>query len=282
MVTALLSLVLFSQADPAPLPLENVVFHEAGGQELQMDIWVPEAEGPHPAVVVLHGGAWVAGKRQDMNELAEALADEGFVAATASYRLAPANKWPSMLEDSQAAVRYLRENAELYGIDDEAVGALGASAGGHLALLLGSRENVQDGVSSKVGAVVNIFGPTDLSVDYDVNLKRFMATAVAGVPLEQAGDIITDMSPLNFIDGNMAPVFTIHGSEDQVVPVKQAQRLTEALRDAEVPYRTLIIENMGHEIDPEREDVVKALEDSIAFLRKHLAEGELSELDSAS
>ncbi|MFW5697424.1 MAG: alpha/beta hydrolase family protein, partial [Fimbriimonadaceae bacterium] len=161
------------------------------------------------------------------------------------------------------------------------VGALGASAGGHLALLLGSRENVQDGVSSKVGAVVNIFGPTDLSVDYDTNLKQFMATAIAGKPLAEAGDIIADMSPINFISGNTAPVFTIHGTEDQVVPVMQAQRLSEALRDAQVPYRTVVIENMGHEIDPEREDVVKALEDSIAFLRKHLAESEFSELDSA-
>lgn len=121
----------------------DVVYSLPGGERLQMDIYHPQtlSSEPKPAVLVIHGGAWVSGKRQDMATMCEALAQEGFLAATVSYRLAPKHKWPTMVEDVRTAVRYLRSRAAELKIDPNRLGAAGASAGGHLALLLGASDS---------------------------------------------------------------------------------------------------------------------------------------------
>ena len=114
----------------------DVVYAKAGTVELKADVYAPAnpTSTKQPWVVVIHGGSWMMGQRQDMAQFAEALALQGVVGITISYRLAPANKWPAMLEDSQGAVRYFKQNAGKYGLDPERVGAAGASAGGHLAM----------------------------------------------------------------------------------------------------------------------------------------------------
>src|SRR5215207_90919 len=125
----------------------DVVYGEADGQELLLDISRPPArETPRAAVLLFHGGAWMVGTagRESMAQPATALAEDGYVAFNVEYRLTgdPASEhlWPAQLDDAQRAVRWVRANADRYGVDPERVGAYGHSAGGHLASLLGVRE----------------------------------------------------------------------------------------------------------------------------------------------
>src|SRR5271154_705244 len=160
---------------------ETVVF-ETGieyanpdGQHLQLDMARPKTgDGPFPAVLCIHGGGFRAGSRQGYDALCVKLAEQGYVAVTASYRLAPKYQFPAAVHDVKAAIRWLRANAGKYKIDPEHIGVTGDSAGGHLAQLLGVTGDVKsfEGTganldqSSRVACVVNFFGPNDLTKSY--------------------------------------------------------------------------------------------------------------------
>ncbi|MBL1151445.1 MAG: alpha/beta hydrolase [Armatimonadetes bacterium] len=268
----------------------DVVYSQPGGERLQMDIYHPQtlSSEPKPAVLVIHGGAWVSGKRQDMATMCEALAKEGFLAATVSYRLAPKHKWPTMVEDVRTAVRYLRSRAAELKIDPNRLGAAGASAGGHLALLLGASDSpTRDlaeykGFSSQVQAVFNLFGPTDLGNDYPQSLDLMFAV-VLGKPKNEATEIVKNASPVTHIGKKSAPVFTLHGKADPLVPVKQAERLDAALKAKGVEHQMRLIDGMKHEVDMTNPAVSSALTEALNWLKKKLSpESGAAQLQSVS
>ncbi len=158
---------------PAAIEVERgLVYGKGNGTELRLDLAHPgNGSGPFPALVCLHGGGWKQGNRADLEKTIEALAGHGYVAVTVSYRLSPQAKFPAQIEDCKAAVRWLRANAAKYHINPDRIGALGFSAGAHLACLLGTTDP-RDGLegaggnaaqSSRVQAVVSFFGPTDFT-----------------------------------------------------------------------------------------------------------------------
>lgn len=262
----------------APPAIErDVVYARVGEDTLMMDVFRPgEGTGrPVPAVVVIHGGAWISGKRQDMDALAQMLANQGVLAATVSYRLAPKHKWPAMLDDVQTAVRFLRKESKRFNIDPAKMGAAGASAGGHLSLLLGYRDTrdpkpaLHPGPSSKVQAVLNLFGPTDMSRDFGAMYDPLYMTLL-GKPRKDAAVEIRDASPVTFIDAKSAPTFTFHGDKDVVVPVAQARWLDEKLAAAKVERETVIVEGIGHEVPMDKPAVAAALKRGVQFLLRHL------------
>ena len=140
-------------AEPTIKLEKGIQYATAGGEKLQLDIAIPPGEGPFPCVVCLHGGAWMGGSRRDLSgngkdksgkptpSWIEVIAEHGYVTASVSYRLAPKCKFPAMIEDARAAVRFLRANAKTYRADPDKFAAFGFSAGGHLALLLGLAPN---------------------------------------------------------------------------------------------------------------------------------------------
>ena len=153
---------------------ENLQYGQAGGVALVMDLAMPDPvpQNPVPAIVFIHGGGWGGGDRQSMSNWIRLLAREGFVTATIEYRLASATApFPAQLQDCKAAVRFLRSNAAKYQIDPQRIGAMGCSAGGHLASMLGLTDGIAefegDGgwnqVSSRVQAVCDCFGPSDFT-----------------------------------------------------------------------------------------------------------------------
>lgn len=242
----------------APLTSDlGVVYSNAGGESLQMDIHRPaEAEGPLPCVVVIHGGAWMSGQRQDMDALAKTFAQKGLVSANISYRLAKApnfHRWPAMLDDAQTAVRFLRANAAKYRIDADRIGAAGASAGGHLAIFLGCRDTRDpepkeySRISSRVSAVLDLFGPTDMTQDYPRNVAiDYLYATVLGKPRDQAEAEIRDASPLFFLDKKSAPVFIVQGLADPLVNPHQSQMLESRLKELGVGVEARYVEGMGH------------------------------------
>src|SRR2546423_8837559 len=170
---------------PKPFVPETVVcepdveYANPDGQHLQLDLARPKTgTGPFPAIICIHGGGFRAGTRQGYDGLCLKLAEQGYVAATVSYRLAPKYPFPAAVHDTKAAVRWLRANAAKYQIDPERIGVTGGSAGGHLAQFLGVTaggtefEGDQNpGVSSSVACVVNFYGPSDFPKSYGKNVE---------------------------------------------------------------------------------------------------------------
>ncbi len=168
-------LLLCAAACAGEITTQNdVEYGVAGGKRLLLDVIRPVGDGAaRPAVIMVHGGGWIGGDKRDMRPFAEPVAREGLVVFNINYRPAFGREiiWPAPLDEVQRAVRWVRKNAATYGVDPARIGAMGASAGGHLVAMLGlveTRDNSDAslaGFSSRVKCVVDIFGPTDLADD---------------------------------------------------------------------------------------------------------------------
>ena len=245
----------------------DIVYAEHDGVPLRLDLFVPNEPAPKegfPAVVALHGGAWCTGSKQDMSWVGYSLAKEGMVVACVGYRLAPQFRYPAQLKDCQAAVRWLRENAskrmqgagcevQRWDVNPEHITALGVSSGGHLALLLGLRDEVIGGVSTKVKKVVAIFPPTDLTAPYyresAKNPPPLMPNYLLnflGSTYEENPTLWQDASPIYHVNPEAAPCFIIQGTKDSLVPADQAIRFAEAMRRVGAKVTLVLIEGLGH------------------------------------
>lgn len=250
----------------------------------ELDLYLPKDDGKslRPAVVVIHGGGWKGGDKRALSYLAEAFARRGYVAAAINYRLAPKWNYPAHLDDCQRAVRWLRKNAKEFRVDPERFGAAGASAGGHLALLLGTRGVRDDsdpelkGISSKVQCVLSIFGPTDFTDEYYVQAKNPVAARdianFVGKTYDEAPEIWKEASSFHHVSPDDAPTFIIHGDQDRLVPLDQSVKFAEALREVGVEVQLVVIKGMGHgaRTPEQREEFMKAVDQALEFFDKHL------------
>jgi len=253
-------LSLSSRAAELTVP-DNVTFERdveyasAGGAKLQLNLARPkDVKGPLPAVLCIHGGGFRAGSREGYNKLCLTLAQRGFVAATISYRLAPAHQFPAAVHDTKAAVRWLRANAARLGIDPTRIGVTGGSAGGHLAQFLGVTAGVKEfegadnpGFSSAVTCVVNVYGPSDFTKSYGKSVDAHVV-----LPMWLGGDVDSarakhiQSSPLNWVTPSAAPTLIIHGTEDKYVAYEQALWMRDRLTACGVPVELLTLEGAGH------------------------------------
>lgn len=236
---------------------EDIVYRTVGDQELKLDLVEPtEGEGPFPALVVIHGGGWRGGNKRDgyVRAVMIGAARRGYVAIAPQYRFCPKEKFPAQVHDVKAAVRWLRTHAEEHKVDAQHIGAVGASAGGHLSLMLGltgpddglEGDVPSDAPSSKVQAVVNYFGPTDLAAsDIPEVSKPLVRDFLGGSPLEKF-DAARKASPLTYVTPDDPPVLTFQGTRDPLVPYNQALRLAEAQTEAGVPGRVELFVGAGH------------------------------------
>ncbi len=233
-----------------------VTREDANGKvELKFNIARPAGEERNrPCIVAIHGGAWRAGDRSQLDALVQGLAKEGFVAATVSYRFCPQHRFPAQVEDCAAAVRFLRKHAEEYGIDPDRIGAIGFSAGAHLSMMLGVLD-CGDGMgicgedpkdTGKVQAVVSFFGPTMLGAsDIPVQSKGLVADFVGPEP-EGAAERWKAASPVTYVTPGDAPILMFQGSKDPLVPVTQPSHMIEAMTKAGVAGREEIIAGAQH------------------------------------
>jgi acetyl esterase/lipase len=269
---------------PSPLAAQitlqtAITYAEPGGTSLKLDMAVPkEHNGPSPAVVALYGGGWISGSRTGMRSLIEHLATQGYVAVAPSYRLAPEHPFPAAVADVRECVRWLRRHANEYHIDPDRIGAVGFSAGGHLACMLGvtsaednfgSDDIAKDGVSPRVQAVVNFFGPGDLASDEwsDLAVRKYLIPFLGGTA-EERPEAYRKASPVTYISPDDPPILTFQGDQDRTVPLSFAVALHKKLQQAGVQNELVIVEGEGHGWgEPHRS---RTLQQSIRFFDKHL------------
>lgn len=236
----------------------DVVFAETETGALRADMYLPRVEGPRPAVVVVHGGAWMGGNRRQLAWLARVLAEQGFVAMAINYRLAPAHPFPAQLEDCQAAVKWLKQNAETYHVDEDRVAAWGYSAGGHLAALLAV-------ASPGLKAVIAGGAPYDFrSITSDNRMLCFWLGATRG----ENPQIYDAASPACFVAKGVPAFFMYHGRYDRIVPPIQAIQMAQLLQSAGATAEIFWTET-GH-VGTLFEDA--PVEKAVAFLKEHLGE----------
>jgi acetyl esterase/lipase/lysophospholipase L1-like esterase len=258
----------------------DVVYGEVAGEKLLLDVYRPAeqaADKKYPAVLLIHGGGWQGGNRQSpsMSALGRALADAGFVAFSVEYRLVKkgadgeswVNQYPVPIEDCRRAVRWVRAHAADYGVDATKLGAAGDSAGGHLVAMLGTSDMAGE-PSSRVQAVVDIFGPADLTGDYSqkqvgqVNVQQLVDAFLPTLEAKR------EASPLMHIDDKTAAFLIFHGDQDPLVEVQQSRNFDAALKKAGRRSEYVEFPGAGHGFAGKDWETLVAK--SIAFFNREL------------
>ena len=216
---------------PQPAADHRDLAYTSVPRRLALDLYTPAGTPPFPVVVWIHGGSWVSGVRDIFpGHPALRLRDRGYAVATIDYRLVPEGFFPAQSHDCKAALRWLRGNADRYGLDRNRIAAWGASAGGHLAALLGTGGGLaaledlsqgHPGESSRVQAVVDWFGPADYRLA-DAQ-QQLTAALLLGCPIALCPDKAALASPVSHVDGADPPFLIQHGTADRVVPIDHSE-----------------------------------------------------------
>ena len=247
-----------AQAQPAAVKVIKDVSYGPHARNV-MDLYLPqEKEGapPRPLILCIHGGGWAGGDKRVYAWMGEAFARKGFAAASITYRFAPAATAPAQMDDVQRAVRWLRKNAKTYVIDPERFGAIGGSAGGHLAAYLGltdTRDNSDADLakySSRVQCVVDCYGPVDL-VGMMKSASAPIVQGFVGKPLGGNEELYRRASPVTYVAKGAPPFLIVHGTNDVgnrrgQVPIEQSIDFHEKLRQAGADSTFLKLEGAGH------------------------------------
>jgi acetyl esterase/lipase len=236
---------------------------------LHLDLYLPPGDGPFPVIVWVHGGAWLAGSKQlrpDSEQRRQV--GRGYALASVEYRLSSEAQFPAQIHDCKAAVRWLRGHASQFHLDAQHVGVWGASAGGHLAALLGTSGDVASlddramgygEQSSRVQAVVDWYGPTDFAkMDTQLATLGYGPTQLThsrpdspesrlvGCEIARCPEAAAAADPIAYVSRDDPPFCIQHGSADGTVPFGQSTLLYEALRSAGVSARLDLFGDTGH------------------------------------
>ncbi len=225
---------------PPAKPIEGITYTPPEwAQSLQADLYLPQKSGPHPVVLMVHGGGWANRSRNDMDDISEKLARHGFAVLNVDYRFAPRYIYPAQLHDLQQALRWLDENGARYNLDISRVNTWGFSSGAHLAALVAA---VEARTGPTVRAVVAGGIPSDLRKYRDSPLvERFMGGRRDDMPQRYA-----EASPVYHVSADDPPVFLYHGELDMLVTDDQAIDYHAALRSAGVDSELYLHRWLGH------------------------------------
>lgn len=238
----------------------DMPYAQASGRELLLDLYLHDRSDPAPVILWIPGGGWL-----NSSKVFDAawLRQRGFAVAAMEYRLSTQAIAPANMHDCKAAVRWLRAKAGAYNLAADRIGAFGASAGGHLAALLGTSAGVaelegQGGnpqQSSHVQAFCDFCGPTDLTriaqpairqqcpVLYDVT-RQYL-----GGPVEERTDLARLVSPLTYVTSRCPPALIVHGKLDPLVPVEESLVFYNALQRAGVDASLVVLPQAIHSWD---------------------------------
>ena len=230
-----------------------MVFGTGGGRDLHCDVFIPPQPGSgRTAILLVHGGAWLQGDRSQLRGYGILLARLGFVCVCSEYRLTGEAQWPAQIHDVKAALRWLRANADHYGVDPTRIAVSGNSAGGHLALMLAGLptgelegDGGNPGVPTDVAAVVAIYPPTQLRVTHRNDPVGLLLGGKVATDIEDAA------SPITYVHPGYPPTMLVHGNADELVPVEASFEMYRALNAAGAPVELHVYDGVIHAFDNE-------------------------------
>lgn len=225
----------------------DVVYTTVNNWDGKMDIYLPpKEERTTPIVINIHGGGWNKGNKESQTGFASFF-KKGYAVANISYRLVDKGTAPAAIEDVRCALIYILKNAEELNINPDKIVIMGGSAGGHLALMGGLVENNSFNTNCKydkpvkVAAIIDKYGPTNL-----VSVAKWPSASNWLGNKRDNEEFVKSVSPLFHVTKNSPPVFIVHGTADNVVPINQSEQLYEKLNLEGVKNKFIIIENGGH------------------------------------
>jgi acetyl esterase/lipase len=237
--------------------LRNIAYVSNGGERQKLDLYLPATGTNLPLIVWIHGGGWASGDKESPPGLG--FVGHGFALASVDYRLSQDAIFPAQLTDCKAAIRWLRAHAAEQGINPDRIGVWGASAGGHLVALLGTTGGVKEfdtgdnlGVSSRVQAVCDWFGPTDFTqmTNYPSAIMHGAADSpeakLLGGAIGENPEKAQRANPIHYVTKDAPPFLIMHGEKDPLVPPNQSQLLADALQKAGGPVTFHIVPGAGH------------------------------------
>jgi len=235
---------------------KDIEYGKVGDRALLLDLYMPEKiDKPAPGLIFIHGGGWKSGNKNDYRYYAMRYAKRGFVVASISYRFSQEALFPGCVQDAKCAVRWMRANAKKYNVDPNRLAAAGGSAGGYLSMMIGYSSDVPEfegdggypGVSSRVQAVVNLYGPCDLfcqeARDVDV-VKEFL-----GKSYDEDPELYKKASPITHITKDDPPTLILQGTIDDIVPAWQSDQLAAKLKETGVIVDYQKFEGWPHTMD---------------------------------
>ena len=228
---------------------QDLTYGVAGGEELKLDLVVPEGEGPFPVCILVHGGGFERGdKQQQPKHWFQPLREAGYAWVTINYRLAPAHQYPASVEDLKTAIRWVKTHATAHRIDPNRIVLIGESAGAYLTSIVGARNEAE----TRVAAVVSFYGPSDLIVRFDAtkdNPSQSFANyfgVTEDTPAARA--LLVDASPVTHVRPGLPPFLLLHGDEDARVPYEQSVIFYERLKAQDLPVKFVTVKGGGHGI----------------------------------
>ncbi len=257
------------QAVTAPETTKDVVYLQASGQDLRLDVYRNTAfSGPRPVLVYIHGGAWWKGEKPAGWGGFRAYLAAGFSVVAVEYRLTDVARAPAAVQDVRCALSWVKTNAKTYGFDAKKVVPYGTSAGGHLALMAGMLPKKNDidlpacRDQPKVAAILDFYGPYHLRPDLPGAFKSPSTARWIGDGPET---LWTSMSPAAYVRKDQPPVFIVHGDADPVVPYEASTSLKADLDKAGALNRFHPVAGGAHGKFP-KADQVKVEQDALQFL----------------
>jgi len=260
----------------------------APDREEKMDAYIPPEsfQRPVPAVLLIHGGGWKIGDKADKREqnIGSTLASNGYAVFSINYILqkpaikdeqgkviTPASKvWPQNFYECKTALRYMKKEAATYGIDSSKIAVMGGSAGGHLAMLVGATQHVEDLNSgglyteqnNDIRCIINLYGIHDLR-KFKGNSPFFGATK------EETEENLTKASPKTYFGKDTQPILILHGNADKIVGIEMAYDLVKILQEKEIPHKFVEVPGAPHtfHLQPKEMDLRPIV---LEFLRENL------------
>jgi acetyl esterase/lipase len=235
---------------------KGLVYAKYENREMHLDLFKPKRKGKFPAVIIVHGGAWITGHYTMENPLAIALAKLGYVAVTVEHRLSNEKKYPAQIHDLKASVRWLRANAKKIGIDEKRIGAVGASSGGHLVAFLGATNEManfegnggNEKFSSRVQSVVDIDGTATFidpgNIEKEIKGPYDTNTRLTGFTYAQNPEIWREASPITHVNPKSAPTLFLNSSSFR--PFQQREEMSAQLKALGITSEIVVVPDTPH------------------------------------
>lgn len=254
---------LRAQSSPEISEIMDIRFASIDGQDLLLDLYLPEGVRRPPLLVFVHGGAWRLMSRTSspVDSLVSAFVPAGFALASVDFRLSEQARFPAQIHDIKAAIRFLRARQADFGISADNIVALGNSSGGHLVAVLGTADGIPDlegrvgdflDVSSSIQGVVSYYGASNLttilaqSTPHGIKVREPALELLLGGHPDQQESLARLASPVFHVGPGAAPILLLHGDQDSQMPINQAHELEGAYLSAQRPVKFEVVHGAAH------------------------------------